>query len=673
MKQHPLGRKSVVAMIRKGTHNVNFAHDVPTEFQSDPEIAQLAIEHNCEVDLAALPSALHDNREVMLALAIRSFWSAPDVPPALLDDDDFVRDFLGRNPQSYAFVSERLRATRALAMAAVANPSSNNLKHVPDELRRDPELLRAALAGHTQAYLHVPDELKADPELVALAVKTSKGDSLVLESFPEQYRGDRDIALKMVSQNGLGFQYVTNQLLDDKEVLFAALDADLRSVQYASPRLRADPEVVRRVASSSDCSYAYRYLDDKARNESSIVALALANGAQLQEVAEHWRDDDAMVRVALSRLGINYREVSGRLKQDRDLTLLAAQDHTRGVTWGFDLSWVPEALQQDREIVRNAVRSENKNAAHLHPALLADHDFVRELMAINEDILQHLPASTQRALASAIVRTSAHRGRRIAVDCVPDTGYVRGNRRTVDAVHVEEEGRRRLRVGNFPVVTYEASGPVGSYLSQRFENAIVLCGDFVFLVQRNSGNTTFTSNPPKWCRDPDWEPDERDLYHYVYLIDLQRAGAAALELADLCAVASELYAGLEANLPRGASAFASSRDYRMAMTLLQQPATPAMAPYERDGSGALTVKSQLIDEVEGAARVFVQAHGWRWLLPHSDGAAAALAVLLATGDDADWAWLAPRMESASDAQKALVAQHFEGAPWQAEVQAACAS
>lgn len=59
----------------------------------------------------------------------------------------------------------------------------------------------------------------------------------------------------------------------------------------------------------------------------------------------------------------------------------------------------------------------------------------------------------------------------------------------------------------------------------------------------------------------------------------------------------------------------------------------------------------------GAARLRIDGV-YRWIVPHPEGPAVALARVRASAPDADWACIEPLLESASAAERALVSEHF---------------
>lgn len=65
-----------------------------------------------------------------------------------------------------------------------------------------------------------------------------------------------------------------------------------------------------------------------------------------------------------------------------------------------------------------------------------------------------------------------------------------------------------------------------------------------------------------------------------------------------------------------------------------------------------------LDAIGGAARVFIDRYGWRWLFPHDSGAADALALLKSTNHKDDLERLLPILQAAAPWEKNLAEAHF---------------
>ena len=65
-----------------------------------------------------------------------------------------------------------------------------------------------------------------------------------------------------------------------------------------------------------------------------------------------------------------------------------------------------------------------------------------------------------------------------------------------------------------------------------------------------------------------------------------------------------------------------------------------------------------LDAIGGAARVFIDGQGWRWLFPHDEGPVAAIAILRSTGVADDLAKMQSMLATATEHERRLAEAHF---------------
>ena len=75
---------------------------------------------------------------------------------------------------------------------------------------------------------------------------------------PPQLKRDREVVLAAVSNAGEALQYASDELKKDREVVLAAVSNVGRALQYASKELNSDPEVRLTAEKSQQNSYFQR-------------------------------------------------------------------------------------------------------------------------------------------------------------------------------------------------------------------------------------------------------------------------------------------------------------------------------------------------------------------------------------------------------------------------------
>jgi hypothetical protein len=122
------------------------------------------------------------------------------------------------------------------------------------------------------AFETLSPELKGNKE-VALAAVTNEGMTLKFAS-PE-LKSDKEVVLASVKQNGSALEFASLELKSDKEVVLAAVTNKGMALEFASPELLANKEIVL-VAVSQNCN-VFKYLSDEFKRDPEIVLATLTH------------------------------------------------------------------------------------------------------------------------------------------------------------------------------------------------------------------------------------------------------------------------------------------------------------------------------------------------------------------------------------------------------------
>jgi hypothetical protein len=655
----------VLKEIEEKRYQFQFEVDVPESLKGNLEVIGCHLKHG-NFKFKQLPEEARNNREILLLIAkengIREF------PDWAKDDEEILITALKQNGDAFEHAPERLRSKREVVMAALST-GYNNLEHVAaEELRNDKEILKLAVANHSQALKWVPERWRGDKELLDIILTTKMCACDCFELFPAEYRDDKKIALKAVQDDRWCFKHLSDRLRDDNEVVALALEGDESLLEYASPRIRDDKDIVMSVIKSGK-SWVFRYISERLKADKDLAVAAMERDSRaFDQLNPALQKDPDVIKACLRDReyfdGECYRHFDESFRANREIALKLSTGKN------FPLKAATEIFQSDKKIVRNAVESEASNFNHIGAALLEDMSFMRELHSINYEVLKYMDEAVKQKLFSTRVESVEHRGRRIIYEMALDNGYVEDEQRPVRKATVQAGQGTIFSMGAFPVITYEKDGPVGSYLNVRFVNNLQLAGDFVFFLKLNSGQETSTKQLDNGGWGPPPQPNDDFLKHEVYLVP---DGSVEMSYQNL-SFFPRIYWGRKANLPRGIQLFPSEESYREAFSVLTQEEVYGTPQFTRIDDSTLRAVETEVDEVFGAARVYVDDHGWRFLIPHAEGALKSLAVLKATTDADDWEWIKSRLSAELDARlKELLATHFAGAPFAADVAKHCGS
>lgn len=124
------------------------------------------------------------------------------------------------------------------------------MQWAPEAIRGDKGVVLAAIENDCYAFFYASPALKRDPDVI----RASKQEALhwvhvdgeKLEHVMPHERGDREIVLAAVTQNGNALRFASVDLKADREVVLAAMAQNVSAFRFASPALQNDPRVIQR-------------------------------------------------------------------------------------------------------------------------------------------------------------------------------------------------------------------------------------------------------------------------------------------------------------------------------------------------------------------------------------------------------------------------------------------
>ncbi|WOG25645.1 DUF4116 domain-containing protein [Endozoicomonas sp. 8E] len=128
---------------------------------------------------------------------------------------------------------------------------------------------------------------------------------------------DKELVLAAITKHPEQLQYVNEELRNDTDVVMASVTRDGNQLQYASPELKNNVRVV--MAAVEQCPDALRYVSEKMRSNQNIIKIAMANDIQYSEYASEsvLSDRDFMLDL-IAKNHRAFKYVAFELEQDKD-------------------------------------------------------------------------------------------------------------------------------------------------------------------------------------------------------------------------------------------------------------------------------------------------------------------------------------------------------------------
>ena len=218
------------------------------------------------------------------------------------------------------------------------------LEHVSDELKNDKEVVFVAVKQNGMALEYASDELKKDKEIVKAAIIAYNFPEK--ESLTDEIKRFREIHKSSI----LGSSYHSESVLE-----------------FVSDELKDDYEIAKCVAENDP--YSFGFLGPEMRKNKELAWLAFENtdfscdpcSCLTSEVL----DDEEFVLKAVEKEPFVFKEISSRLKGNKEIALTAIKN-------GVSLEYVSDELKKDRNVVLEAVRRNGHQLKYVSEKLKDD-------------------------------------------------------------------------------------------------------------------------------------------------------------------------------------------------------------------------------------------------------------------------------------------------------------
>jgi len=205
----------------------------------------------------------------------------------------------------------------------------------------------AAVLCDPRALAHADFSLRGNRQIALTAVR-QQGTSL--QSLSETMRCDKEVVLASVSQDGEALQFAHERLKSDRMVVLAAIQQIPSAIRFASDKLKADRHIA--LAAVSKDGALVRYLDETLKKDRMVVLTAVQqDAASMRYVGHHFKGDQKIVLAALrEEQCFTLADADESLQCDRSFVLQAVKCN------GRQLKYAKGDFQTDRHITSVAAR-----------------------------------------------------------------------------------------------------------------------------------------------------------------------------------------------------------------------------------------------------------------------------------------------------------------------------
>lgn len=293
---------------------------------------------------------------------------------------------------------------------------SNNIHLTID---RDPEFIRIAIRSNPEVYFRLPDEIKYSDEILECYLSAStdrlweianhatltltdknKVRSLIRENCAEIFRhfvseeilNDREIMSEAVAVDPRILEYVSDELKDDSDLVRIAIDKNPNVLEHASERLLANKQFV--LPYINLFAYNFDCISEAIKTDLDIVCAALHLKPSIYaELPTSLKTDDRIIKALLEAepttfdKELKHGDLPGKLLTDSDLLLKLV-----GKFKDF-YSTMHDMFKDDRKFAFAAVRANGLMLEHVTKRWKNDPDLAYEAVKNNPEAIKFVPNS----------------------------------------------------------------------------------------------------------------------------------------------------------------------------------------------------------------------------------------------------------------------------------------
>jgi hypothetical protein len=264
-------------------------------------------------------------KDFRAAGAVRDLKKCTELPKEEVSDGPTLREVLdwvdgpcAEHWQPYDMMRSNCQMFVSDLQSFLRSPSRADFPRIPPGADASSEEAIAMVRADSRSLQTASEELLNDKNFLFAVLRPNWS---ALRQAPLHMRGDPEVALCAVRQNGYALQYVTEELRRNKEFVLQAVAIDGHALCYVAESLRRDPQVV--LAAIRQNGYALQYSEDLRTKRDFILEAVKVNAHSLAICGQEIRKDREVVLAAVRQNGYALQYVAGSLQSDMEVIAAA--------------------------------------------------------------------------------------------------------------------------------------------------------------------------------------------------------------------------------------------------------------------------------------------------------------------------------------------------------------
>jgi hypothetical protein len=330
----------------------------------EKQLAFVALQTN-GLALENLGPILQKDREVVL-LAVGKHGRALEFANGELQGDkEVVSVACIQNPSALEFATYELRSDVSFALELINHCSEDIIIYMSPELRKNKELMLAAVNKSGSALKNLEDIFKADEEIVRVAIKKY---FLNIKYAHLSLLENRDLMLKLVSQTPSILVHCGSSFRKDPEFILDAARLNLEVLEELSWEINPY---------SPDC-----FLKGFSTNIDFLVKAVRIHKDALKFFSHVVRDNERVVRAAIEANGLAFKHAGYHILCNKEIALIAIGKEIEA------FNFVDSSLKEDRAFVLDCIENISPQILQYAPFFQGDEAVVSSSYSLDPSVLK---------------------------------------------------------------------------------------------------------------------------------------------------------------------------------------------------------------------------------------------------------------------------------------------
>ena len=292
----------------------------------------------------------------------------------LNNNKNIILNSVKRNGLNLNLASTKLKNNSEIVKEALNN-NGLAIQYASKKLKSDIDLGIIAINNNPESYYFLNENLKNNEDvIITLLIKSP--DKIHQFDYLENYN---QIIRKVIKQNGLALKYLSNKNRDNERMVTMALKNNIKALEYASIRLKNDPDFIINLAVKFKNDQIIYYASDKLlHNKNFIINIIKKLGFNLYLVHDEFKDDLDVVEAAVSVDVRNFEHASNRIKENEMIVL----DLTK--KYGSVIRYASNKLLTSPIFMLKAIKVYSVSIKYIDKELKQNDDFINEVIKLDK-------------------------------------------------------------------------------------------------------------------------------------------------------------------------------------------------------------------------------------------------------------------------------------------------